>query len=170
MKNLSRTQFLHGEWRESDLPQRPPWSVPEGQFVNNCSGLTACGRCVSACPEEILINGRGNLPVVDFSLGACTFCQECVKACPSDLFISTELPAWNIKAGMSPECLAKKNIECRSCSEACENSAIKFSLHVGRVATPKVDVESCTGCGECLSVCPVKAITVSPLEDQVCQM
>ena len=37
-------------------------------------------------------------------------------------------------------------------------NAIRFRLQLGGVAKPILDLESCNGCGACLSVCPTKAI------------
>jgi len=30
---------------------------------------------------------------------------------------------------------------------------------------PRLDIERCTGCGACISVCPVKAIRMGPAEN-----
>ena len=56
--------------------------------------------------------------------------------------------------------MSLKGVECRSCGEACGTTAISFRLVVGGVAKPELSLEDCTGCGECISVCPVNAISV----------
>lgn len=64
------------------------------------------------------------------------------------------------KAAIGERCLARNRIVCRSCGERCEARAIRFAPALGGAADPIVDVERCTGCGECVPVCPVAAITL----------
>jgi len=53
------------------------------------------------------------------------------------------------------ECI--QPIPCDPCVEACKSGAItKKSL----VDPPKLDYEKCTGCGECIAICPGLAIFV----------
>lgn len=160
MVQMDRAQFLRGDWRAGNAPQRPPWSVNEVRFVELCRGVRLCGECISACPEKILKTGRGQFPVVDFDIGGCSFCTKCVDACPSGALDPSGYPPWDLKATINDTCLSEQGVECRSCGEACATSAIKFRHVVGSVAKPVLEPDACTGCGECLSVCPVKAITV----------
>ena len=41
--------------------------------------------------------------------------------------------------------------------DSCPMNAIRFRLQLGGVAKPILDLESCNGCGACLSVCPNKS-------------
>lgn len=60
-------------------------------------------------------------------------------------------------------CLAFQNVVCRSCGETCEHQAIRFSPRLGAAAEPRLQTELCTGCGDCLAVCPTAALSlVSP--------
>lgn len=59
-------------------------------------------------------------------------------------------------------CLPRQGVVCRSCGEACEPAAILFRPAAGGVAQPFLQVERCTGCGECRAVCPVDALRLSP--------
>ncbi len=61
---------------------------------------------------------------------------------------------------ISEDCLAHKNIVCRSCGDLCEHGAIRFRPRLGGAARPEVDGERCTGCNECSEVCPSKAISL----------
>jgi ferredoxin-type protein NapF len=61
-------------------------------------------------------------------------------------------------------CLSQKGIVCRSCSDACESAAIRFHLKTGGRSTPHVNVSQCNGCGECLAVCPNKAVSILPIQ------
>jgi formate hydrogenlyase subunit 6/NADH:ubiquinone oxidoreductase subunit I len=57
-------------------------------------------------------------------------------------------------------CLARHDVSCQLCRDACDAGAIRFSYASGRVPLPLVDFDRCTGCGECVPVCPVNAIVV----------
>jgi ferredoxin len=57
-------------------------------------------------------------------------------------------------------CLAQQNVVCRSCAEICEHDAIRFSPRLGGAALPVLNSERCTGCGDCLSICPNAALSL----------
>lgn len=160
MTQLNRTQFLHGKWNARDVPKRPPWSVEESTFINLCRGCVQCGDCVAVCPENILISGRGRFPLVDFTLGGCSFCGKCAEGCPTGAINSALEQAWNYTAEISTGCLSSQGVECRSCGDVCATAAINFRPKLGGVAEPILDQAACTGCGECIGVCPVNALSV----------
>jgi ferredoxin-type protein NapF len=54
-------------------------------------------------------------------------------------------------------CLALRSIACMSCRDACAADAVRFRLVRGG-AHPSIDAARCTGCGECVAVCPAAAI------------
>ncbi len=60
---------------------------------------------------------------------------------------------------ISGTCLAAHRIECRVCGELCEAGAIRFRPTLGSVAQLVLDATICTGCGDCVTPCPVGAIT-----------
>lgn len=78
------------------------------------------------------------------------------------LFGAFRTPAAEAKrtAAISPACLAEHNVVCRSCGEACPESAIRFSPRLGAAALPTLQAESCTACGDCVAVCPRQAISL----------
>lgn len=158
MECISRSSFLRGKLRAGSSPIRPPWAQPEAGFQDSCD---ACGRCIKSCPESILVRGSGGLPHVDFSNGECTFCERCVSACPTGALARAEQAApWTLKAVIAPNCLALNQVVCRLCEEHCAGAAIRFRLNVGGGAFPAIDSARCNGCGACVSVCPVDAVTV----------
>ncbi|MDO4698593.1 MAG: ferredoxin-type protein NapF [Pasteurellaceae bacterium] len=166
--SLSRRHFLRGSFLNSLKSEqakqqglnviRPPWA-DLAKFVDHC---TACNACIQACEMQILVKGAGGYPEVDFSQGRkeCSFCQACVKACELPIFRSTTEEPWTHKVEIQPNCLAMQNVECRRCDESCESRAIRFKREIGRVATPFLELESCNGCGACLSVCPTQSIKI----------
>ena len=159
---INRSQFLRGDFSGQLRPVRPPWSLPEALFIACC---TRCGACVSTCPYEIIKEGRGKFPQLDFSVSGCDFCRKCVDICePKALHYdpADETPPWQLRASILPGCLSLNAIICRACGEVCEEQAIRFKLETGGIARPLLDTESCTGCGECFAVCPVHAVEISP--------
>jgi ferredoxin-type protein NapF len=157
---INRAQFLRGDFSGRSRPIRPPWSLPEVEFVEHCS---RCGDCISACPQHILDKGHGGFPHVDFSRGECLFCGECVQACTPGVLAGWspqgDGPApWSVRAHIGDRCLAQRGVECRSCADQCDTAAIRFRLVAGGVAQPMLDRAACNGCGACYNVCPALAI------------
>jgi ferredoxin-type protein NapF len=69
--------------------------------------------------------------------------------------------AAELKAAITPSCLALNHVVCSACAERCEVGAIRFQPALGAAPTPAIDLDRCTGCGACVAVCPVSAITLS---------
>jgi ferredoxin-type protein NapF len=63
-------------------------------------------------------------------------------------------------AVINEDCLAEAGIVCRSCGEACPDSAIRFRPRLGLPPQAIVDEAACTGCGQCVGACPGEAITL----------
>jgi ferredoxin-type protein NapF len=64
------------------------------------------------------------------------------------------------RAAISPACLAGSGIHCQSCGDACTAGAIRFAHRLGGPPMPLLLTERCTGCGDCLTVCPAGAISI----------
>ncbi len=62
------------------------------------------------------------------------------------------------QAVVGPRCLARHQVECRLCGEGCEPGAIRFPPRLGGVCAPVIDPTRCTGCGDCLALCPAGAL------------
>jgi ferredoxin-type protein NapF len=159
-KMVSRRQFLRADFSSRRSALRPPWSVTEEQFLQQCNG---CGRCVEACATHVIVL-TGGFPRIDFLNGECTFCKRCTEACPTGVLQqpAAGLVPWTFNAQASNACLAFQGVVCLVCQEQCEARAISFPLQAGRVATPMVDGDRCTGCGACVAPCPVQAISIQP--------
>lgn len=156
---LSRRQFLRGR----QLAIRPPWSVAEPQFIDQC---TRCGDCITACPGHIIEKAQGGFPAINFQLGECDFCGDCVNHCKAGVLqhdaMAEEQAPWTLKVSIGDGCISLKGVVCRSCGEQCYERAISFRPQVGGVSRPEIDLSNCTGCGACVGPCPVKAVSVGP--------
>jgi ferredoxin-type protein NapF len=63
-------------------------------------------------------------------------------------------------AVISDGCLAEAGIVCRSCGDVCPEIAIRFRPRIGLPPQAIVSESACTGCGECVGVCPGSAVTL----------
>ena len=155
--SASRRAFLRGRARQ-EAPLRPPWAIAEPAFLEAC---TTCGDCIAACPEHVLLTGDGRFPEFDPMLGECSFCNACADACEVHaLDLASIGPVWMLRAQIADSCLARNGVTCFSCRDACGERAIRFAPAIGG-ALPELDLEHCTGCGGCVAVCPVSAISLA---------
>lgn len=147
--------------RAAATPLRPPWALDEEAFLTAC---TACTACVDRCPEHVLTIGAGRHPVFDPRLGECTFCGACASACPTPA-LDLHRMTWTLSATAGDACLPRAGVVCSSCRDACPEQAVRLPL-LGAVPLPVVDPDCCTGCGACVAVCPVGAMTLNAREKE----
>ena len=55
-------------------------------------------------------------------------------------------------------CLDVRGTTCRLCEDACGEFAIRFQMATRGRALPIIEEDLCTGCEDCLPVCPAGAI------------
>ena len=161
---VNRRQFLRGDLTGRNSAIRPPWSMAEREFTARCD---QCSECVSACPSHLIEAANDGFPFINFLKGECDFCKACARACATGALAYREeanQPVWSLAAMIEPECIAFNGVLCRTCGEHCEATAIRFVPVVGRGEMPRINLERCTGCGACVSVCPVKAVRMGPAE------
>ena len=141
---------------------RPPWST-KARIRQNC---TSCGDCISACPEGILFRGRAGTPVIRLDTAPCTFCGRCAQACPEQVFAPITDKPWNLAAQVSTSCLLHLGITCQSCTDACDEDALRLDYRSGSVGAMRISHDACTGCGACIGPCPAGAITLAPAREK----
>jgi len=156
--DLQRRHLLRGKLSPQRTALHLPWLTSIASFHSRC---TRCAECQEACPEHIIIKGDGGFPEIDFKKGGCVFCEKCAQACPELLFtVDANSIPWDYMASINQHCLTYHGVSCQSCQDSCDFHAIKFAYQLGAVAQPRLNEQQCTGCGACVSVCPVSAINV----------
>ncbi len=150
---------------------RPPGSIDEIAFTAQC---TKCRACIDACPPRTLVELTADVgkamgtPVIDPQLGGCTMCDDrpCASACAEvgSGVIDPLLPAAMGHAVIHRSlCVSSIGDECHACLDACP---IEHTLQHDWRKIPVVDLETCTGCGLCVSACPSEPVAISILPTQ----
>ncbi|CAD7048210.1 nitrate reductase [Pseudorhizobium endolithicum] len=155
---LSRRDFLRGR------------SPAEGKIVlpgflgGRPEVCSACSLCLERCPTEIIVMDDG-VPHLDFSRGECSFCGECRTHCPhaADFFAGPVSLPHVVEIGGG--CLARHGIDCQACRDHCPTTAIRFRPRLGGPFLPEIQEDACSGCGACISVCPVGAVSVKAAKE-----
>ncbi|RMF13418.1 MAG: ferredoxin-type protein NapF [Gammaproteobacteria bacterium] len=161
MQSLTRRQLFT---RRRQPAVRPPWALAEEAFVSAC---TRCGDCIRMCEAQVLIKGDGGFPEFDASRGECTFCEVCVQACTTHALDLAQASVQPARPVLSEACIAQKGVECRICGDQCEAEAIVFRPRPGGRFEPELNLTACTGCGACVAPCPVRAIVLKPVTQEV---
>ena len=129
--------------------------------IINPEKCTACGKCVAACPKQVIELAKASKAVVischsrDKGVDVkkkcqvgCIACGICVRTCPVDA-----IKIDNNLARIDHE----KCIVCGLCVKKCPTSAIKDYISVRPKA--HIDPAKCVGIDVCAKVCPVNAIS-----------
>lgn len=168
--DISRRQFLRGapltrEGREQTekllipLGPAPPWH----QGIIHADSCRDCHHpCVDACETGVIQlhaadHALKGLPYLAFTQAGCNFCGACVTVCPLPIPKDDQAPP-NIGLAQlnQTRCLAWNKVVCMSCRFACDVNAI----HMTSIHPPTINEAQCTGCGNCISVCPQQAISL----------
>jgi len=118
-----------------------------GTFFRDESICQACRTCVDTCPCDALFNrefGPGEIvEKVTHRIDACIFCGACSVACPVGAITVEKtaiLPEMKMKAGLEKRVLGK-------------------TARPTLTSTLVTDRDACLGCGNCVIVCPVNALS-----------
>ncbi len=161
---MNRRDFLRGRSGTRHV-HRPPGVVNEAHFIETCS---RCKACADQCPQGIIRPGDGGYPRLDFSIDGCTFCLQCIRACEQGALQAPphrQALRWPLRVRLHDRCLAEQGVVCQACAESCPQQAIRFQWVVGGRCQVRIETADCTGCGSCLSVCPVAALELHTQED-----
>ncbi|MCE5230528.1 4Fe-4S binding protein [bacterium] len=156
---------------------RPPGARAEREFLQRC---TACGLCMKICPTgglqpamtEAGLEGLWT-PRLEARIGCCDYnCNLCGQACPTEAIQPLTVEAkQQTKIGMAvfdvTRCIPYAHErECTVCEECCpipDKAIYTIEVEVRdrsgakkTVKRPHVDPDLCIGCGNCVSMCPLK--------------
>lgn len=149
---------------EESFPEliRPPGALPEQQFLEKC---IKCGNCIKACPYNALLpvyqanEFDKNTPALRLGTAFCHFCPDfpCVAACPTGALAkkpTSRLHKIGRAEAIPRLCLRPQNISCEACKTICDRLS-KAIAYDSENSPPAICSKACTGCGACLTVCPV---------------
>jgi ferredoxin len=184
-KSITRRQFwrLHpiealrtvltgrgsGEDKRS-MPVRPPGAAAdEGLFLATCE---RCHKCSEVCPYDVIGHlgpewgSAEGTPVLEPEVDPCRWCAsfDCIEACPSGALSMGEsgvaAPIGRAELNLAA-CLVTQGILCDVCVYRCPPSIRAITLQ-GR--TPRIDQDSCVGCGLCAYYCAAEPSAIRILE------
>lgn len=170
---------------EKKVPKRKNTVLPPGakSLRNFLSKCTACGLCVSACLNDILIPSKKlstfMQPELFYNKGYCRpECVKCSEVCPTGaISLITKEEKSSTKIGtavwIKHNCVVlRDDVSCSNCAEHCPVGAITMistNLKDSEARLiPSVNEERCIGCGACENLCPARpfsAIYVEGIEN-----
>lgn len=148
---------------------RPPGALAPAKFEKKC---TRCADCIVACPYGVLFQmGPTSGPLMDPNLNACRMCPDtpCIDACETGALLplkKKENPAFGLAVVNAHLCrnhesrlprdrAVPKSSLCKICVRECPaEGALLLNPTIPAVTS------ACTGCGQCVHVCPTQAIRV----------
>jgi len=132
----------------------PPYFDKKEDFLKCIECKTK--DCLNACNEKI-IKIENEIPILSFETSGCTFCDECALACKYGVLNLENKKKINAEMIINPnKCIAWNQTICFSCQDICEESAISYN----GMFNPVIDLDKCTACGFCITVCPAFSIEI----------
>lgn len=150
---------------------RPPGALKDPKKFNKA--CTKCGDCIVACPYGVLFQmGPASGPLLDPNLNACRLCPDmpCIDSCETGALkklrkkqnprlgvaVVSESLCRNHESRKPRLAPGQKSQTCKICVRECP---VKGAISLGKDRLPDI-AKSCTGCGQCVHVCPNHAIRV----------
>jgi ferredoxin len=162
-------------------PKRGTSIVPPGawslrNFSRHC---TACGLCISECPNQVLRPSedpaRLMQPELSYERGFCRpECTRCSHLCPTGAIhpiTRAEKSATQIghAVWIKENCVVTRDgVHCGNCARHCPAGAIHMvpldAANEHSPLFPVVNPERCIGCGACEYVCPARPLSAIYVE------
>ncbi len=166
LTRLARTQALLLA-PAGDRPVAPPGAHSIARFNRTC---TACHRCVSACPTQVLQPtfweyGLAGLlqPRLDYHSSFCNYdCTRCGEICPTGAIqpldqAAKQLTQLGVARFVQEKCIVYTDrTACGACAEHCPTKAVQMVPYQDKLTIPAVHDAICIGCGACEYACPVR--------------
>lgn len=163
------------------IPERttaitPPGSESARNFTQHC---TACGLCISACPNQVLRPSSKLItfmqPEMSFEIGYCRpECTSCGDVCPTDAISDiTKEEKSSTKIGsavwIKNNCVViTDDVNCGNCAKHCPTGAITMipidANNSDSRKIPAINTERCIGCGACENLCPARPFSAIYVE------
>lgn len=153
---MNRREFFKRGLKASFI--YPPYYKDKRDFVkcNECESKD----CLIACNEKV-IKIIENKPTLNFNNSGCTFCDECAINCKYGVLRVEYKKDKIAQMIINPnKCIAWNKTICFSCYDICEENAIIYK----GMLNPVIDLDKCTGCGFCISVCVANSIEIKGIE------
>ncbi|MDB9823178.1 4Fe-4S dicluster domain-containing protein [Deltaproteobacteria bacterium] len=173
---LFQAQPLVGSRTLNPALIRPPGSMAEDEFLDNC---IRCGECMKVCPTNVIqpsmleagLEGLWS-PVLKPGMSYCEYkCTMCTQVCPTEAIRPLVLEEkQQVRIGLAHvdknRCLPYAYARaCVVCEEHCplpdkaiwleETTVMDSKGNQVIVKQPHVNAELCIGCGICQNKCPV---------------
>ena len=69
-------------------------------------------------------------------------------------------------AAIGAGCLPFEGVDCQLCRDACAAGAVRFRPVRGGPFVPRIAVDACTGCADCVPACPTGALVLSAAREE----
>ena len=157
-------------------PITPPGATSAKNFTEHC---TACGLCISSCPNNVLRPSSGLItfmqPEMSYERGFCRpECTSCADVCPTSAInpISKEdksATQIGYAVWIRDNCVViTDDIDCGNCAKRCPVGAIEMVAsnpeNKKSRTIPVVNTERCIGCGACEYLCPSRPFSAIYVE------
>ena len=168
---LAGGEIVYRTCSSAENTLRPPGFQNERDFMSRC---IKCGKCIEACPYKCIsaadfaAGAQSGTPKIDPRRQACKLCDDfpCTNVCPTGALRDVKTNT-DVKMGTAvinyDLCIAMSGMRCEVCYRACpliDNAiTIDYQMRPGdaihAMFAPKINENSCTGCGLCVERCVV---------------